>query len=264
MSKKTLSYLKKLCLQNEKISVLTAYDASSAHWVDQAGIDAILVGDSLGMVVQGYANTIPVTLEQMVYHTQMVSRGNKNAWIIADMPFMADATIESCLSAAQTLLKDGQADMVKLEGGYRVLEMVNKLSDLGVPVCAHLGLLPQSVLKKGYQVAGKEADSAQKLMESAQSLEQAGAEMLVLECVPAELAKKITETLEIPVIGIGAGADTNGQVLVFHDVLGLTPGRAPKFSKNFLVGAQSVQQALCNYVADVKSGNFPSSEHIIA
>ena len=264
MKNVTLSKLKKAMHNGEKIAVLTAYDASQAHWVSQAGVDVILVGDSLGMVVQGHQTTLPVSLDEMVYHTQMVQRGNTGAWCIADLPFMTDATLEQCLSSAMRLLKEGGANMVKLEGGKRVRSMVSALSELGVPVCCHLGLLPQSVNKNGYQVVGRDAHSATTLIEEAVMLEQCGAEMLVLECVPAQLAAEITQQLRIPVIGIGAGAQTSGQVLVYHDVLGLTLGKAPKFSHNFMLGAESIQQALASYVDAVKQGHFPSTEHEVS
>lgn len=262
--RKTLSYLKKLHHQGEKIACLTAYDASFAHWIAQAGVDVILVGDSLGMVVQGHATTLPVTLDEMVYHTQMVQRGNQTAWCIADLPFMADATLDGTLQAAARLMKEGGANMVKLEGGERVLPAVKALSALGVPVCGHLGLLPQSVEKYGYQVKGRDAAAAQLLLDEALALQAAGAEMLVLECVPSALAAQVTAQLAIPVIGIGSGRHTSGQVLVLHDLLGLTVGKAPKFSHNFLQAGGSVQQALVDYVAAVKLGDFPQPQHEMA
>lgn len=259
----TLSTLKRMHQSGEKIACLTAYDASFAHWVDQAGVDVILVGDSLGMVVQGNATTLPVTLDEMTYHTKMVQRGNQNAWCIADLPFMADATLESALHAAAGLMKEGGANMVKLEGGERVLNTVAQLSELGIPVCGHLGLLPQSVEKKGYKVVGRDRDSAEKLLKEALALQAHGIEMLVLECVPSALAQTISEALSIPVIGIGAGAGTSGQVLVLHDMLGLTVGKAPMFSKNFLEEGRSVQEALAAYVNAVKGAYFPEKCHEI-
>lgn len=256
---KTLSQLKAAVSRGEKLACLTAYDASFAYWLDEAGVDVILVGDSLGMVVQGNKTTLPVTVNDMVYHTKMVQKGNKNAWCIADLPFMSDATLENCLQAAARLMKEGMANMVKLEGGDRVLPMVHVLSDLGIPVCGHLGLLPQSVEKYGYKMAGQDKESAQKLIHQARSLENAGAEMIVLECVPSQLAEEITLALKIPVIGIGSGVGCNGQVLVLHDMLGITPGKMPKFAKNFMQGAASVQEAIKNYVDDVKLGRFPEA-----
>ncbi len=259
----TLSTLKKMHQSGEKIACLTAYDASFSHWLDQAGVDMILVGDSLGMVVQGHETTLPVTLDEMVYHTQMVQRGNSRAWCIADLPFMSDSNVESALSAAARLMKEGGANMVKLEGGERVLKMVAQLSSLGIPVCGHLGLLPQSVEKRGYKVVGRDRSSAEKLLKDALALQANGAEMLVLECVPSALAQTVTEALEIPVIGIGAGGGTSGQVLVLHDMLGLTVGKTPMFSKNFLEGSTSIQSAITAYVHEVKAGYFPAKKHEI-
>lgn len=260
----TLAKLKKLQHQGEKIACVTAYEASQAHWVAEAGVEMILVGDSLGMVVQGHDSTLPVSLDDMVYHTQMVQRKNHQAWCIADLPFMADATLESTLHASARLMKEGQANMVKLEGGQRVLEKVRALTDMGIPVCGHLGLLPQSVQKTGYRVMGRDVHAAEQLKADALALEHAGADMLVLECVPAELAKEITESVDMIVIGIGSGGGTDSQVLVLHDMLGLTVGHAPKFSKNFLAETNSIQTALANYVAEVKSGQFPADQHILA
>ncbi|VAW48488.1 3-methyl-2-oxobutanoate hydroxymethyltransferase [hydrothermal vent metagenome] len=259
----TLSKLKNMHQSGEKIVCLTAYDASFSHWLEQAGVDMILVGDSLGMVVQGHATTLPVTLDEMVYHTQMVQRGNQRAWCIADLPFMFDATLEGALNAASRLMKEGGANMVKLEGGTRVLEVVSQLSVLGIPVCGHLGLLPQSVEKHGYKVVGRDDSSAEKLLAEALALQAHGAEILVLECVPSKLAKHITDQLSIPVIGIGAGSDTSGQVLVLHDILGLTVGKTPMFSKNYLNNSASIQAALQAFVSEVKSGKFPASHHEI-
>ena len=259
--RKTLSQLKKQYQNNDKIVCLTAYDASSAHWVAEAGVEVILVGDSLGMVVQGHTTTLPVSLDDMVYHTQMVQRGNQQAWCIADLPFMADATLESALNASARLMKEGGANMVKLEGGERVVPIVNALSALGVPVCGHLGLLPQSVQKQGYKVKGRDASSAEHLLNEAIALQAAGVDMLVLECVPSKLAKQITGQLSIPVIGIGSGKDTSGQVLVYHDLLGLTVGKAPAFSKNFLVENASIQTAIQAYVKAVKAQTFPEACH---
>lgn len=249
----TLKTLAQFKQQQEKIAVLTAYDAAFAHWCAQAGVEVLLVGDSLGMVVQGHPTTLPVTLEQMIYHTQMVVRGaGGRSWVVADMPFMADATVEQGLAAAQGLIQAG-ANMVKLEGGERVLPLVTRLAQLGVPVCGHLGLLPQRVLKVGY----RSTDPAEALVEQAQALYQAGIDMLVLECVPETVAQTISRMLPIPVIGIGSGPDTDGQVLVLYDILGLTPGHTPSFSRNFLAGCDTIQCALQAYVQAVKSGAFP-------
>jgi len=259
----TLSKLKKMHIAGDKIACLTAYDASFAHWVGEAGVEVILVGDSLGMVVQGHATTLPVTLDDMVYHTKMVQRGNYQAWCIADLPFMSDCTVEQTLHSAARLMKEGGANMVKLEGGARVVNAIAALSQMGIPVCGHLGLLPQSVEKHGYKVQGKDDSSAQRLRDEAQALQNAGADMIVLECVPQALAKEITELCAIPIIGIGSGVDTSGQVLVLNDLLGITVGNVPKFSKNFMTQSGSVQAALADYVHEVKSSQFPSAEHIV-
>jgi len=265
--KMTLSKLNNLKKQQEKIVCVTAYDASFAYWVNQANIEVILVGDSLGMVVQGEENTLPVTVQDMVYHTRMVRKGVLNqfsdkgdwqAWIIADLPFMSDMTLESCLENSKQLMKHGHANMVKLEGGARVIPMVKALSELGVPVCGHLGLLPQSVQSSGYRMAAQTDAAAEKLMQEAIALEGAGAKMLVLECVPTALSKKVTDTLQIPVIGIGSGPATDGQVLVMYDLLGLTPGKLPSFTKNFLQETHSIEDALVRYRQAVKLKQFPN------
>lgn len=255
--KVTLSRLKAMKNEGQKIVCLTAYDAGMAYWIDQAEVDVILVGDSLGMVVQGHNTTLPVTLEDMVYHTQMVQRGNQTAWCIADLPFMADSSMDKLTTSVAALMKQGFANMVKIEGGRRVLGMVKHLSDMGVPVCGHLGLLPQSVEKNGYKMVGTDKVSASVLIEEALELEQVGAEMLVLECVPSDLAEEVSRQLKIPVIGIGSGKGTDGQVLVINDVLGISPGGAPKFAKNFLQDTNSVQGAIEQYASDVRAGRFP-------
>lgn len=253
---KTLKQLYQLKQQQEKIAMLTAYDAAFAHWCGEAGCDVLLVGDSLGMVVQGHSSTLPVTLEQMHYHVEMVARGNHaGCWVIADMPFMADATLEQGLQAAQRLMQAG-ANMIKLEGGERVVPLVKALNQLGVPVCGHLGLLPQQVMKHGY----RNPSDAEALIQQAQLLNEAGIDMLVLECVPAETAETLSKLLPQPVIGIGSGPDTDGQVLVLHDVLGLTLGKAPSFSQNFMQGQPSIQAALAAYVNAVKTGRFPRED----
>ena len=260
----TLAKLNKMKKSNEKIVCLTAYDAAMAHLENQAGVDMILVGDSLGMVVQGYDSTLPVSLDDMVYHCQMVQRQNSQAWCIVDMPFMGDADLTTALNSATRLMKDGLANMVKLEGGTRVLSTILALSDLGVPVCSHLGLLPQQVSKSGYKVIGRDKKSAKVLLAEAKQIEKAGASMLVLECVPSDLAKKITENLSIPVIGIGSGVDTDGQVLVVSDVLGMTIGSVPKFSKNYLnQKTGTILKALKHYVEEVRASKFPTKEHLI-
>lgn len=262
--KRTLASLQKCKSIQQPIVCLTAYDAAFAYWANQADIDVLLVGDSLGMVVQGHTTTLPVTIEQMIYHAQAVQRTNHQAWCIVDLPFMADSQLAQTLENSARLIKEGGADMVKLEGGQRVLPAVRALSELGVPVCGHLGLLPQSVLKKGYRVQGREQAVAEQLLADAQALEQAGADMLVLECVPSGLAQRISQTLKIPVIGIGAGKGTDGQVLVVYDLLGLTPGKLPRFSENFLQQSGSIAQAMVDYCQAVRTRAFPTLSHEMA
>ncbi|MCL4152562.1 UNVERIFIED_CONTAM: hypothetical protein GTU68_046659 [Idotea baltica] len=261
MSRLTLTQLRQMKTDSEKLAVLTAYDASFALILEQAGIDMILVGDSLGMVIQGQESTLPVTVNDIVYHTQNVVRGSQRAFIIADLPFMSYANAEQAIINAARLMAEGGAQMVKLEGGPVVVDIVKQLSERGIPVCGHLGLLPQSVHRLGgYRVQGREPEQAQNLIDQAQQLQQAGADMLVLECVPASLGKAISEVLTIPVIGIGAGADCDGQVLVLYDMLGLTPEPTPKFNQNFLQCTDSLLTAVEKYVQAVKSGHFPTVE----
>lgn len=265
----TLSHLKKMQRNDQKIACITAYDASFAYWANLAKVEVILVGDSLGMVVQGNETTLPVSLDEMVYHTKVVNKGLANSlldsrsegwksWVIADFPFMTDASVEQSIHSAALLMKEGKANMVKLEGGDRVLPIIEKLSSLGVPTCGHLGLLPQSVERNGYKMAGKTQHSAEKIVQDAINLERAGADMLVLECVPGDLAERVTASIDIPVIGIGSGNKTDGQVLVMYDLLGITPGKMPSFAKNFLTESNSIFEALQKYVSDVKSRVFPS------
>jgi 3-methyl-2-oxobutanoate hydroxymethyltransferase len=245
----------------EKFAVLAAYDATFAHFISEAEVEVILVGDSLGMVVQGHETTLPVTVEQIAYHTAAVKRGARRSLIMADMPFMSYGNPDSALTNAATLMQAG-AHMVKLEGGEWLAETLNKMSERGIPTCAHLGLTPQSVNKfGGYKVQGRDADHAERIIKDAQILQQAGADLLVLECVPTPLATEITLTLNIPVIGIGAGPHTDAQVLVLYDMLGLTPSRAPKFTRNFLRDSEDIPAALRAYVEAVKKGIFPADEH---
>lgn len=261
MSRLTLTQLRQMKKDSNKMAVLTAYDASFSAVLEQAGVEIILVGDSLGMVIQGQESTLPVTVNDIVYHTQNVIRGSKQAFIIADLPFMSYANTDQAINNAARLMAEGGAQMVKLEGGPTVTDIVKQLADRGIPVCGHLGLLPQSVHRLGgYRVQGREPEQAQALIEQAQQLEQAGADMLVLECVPATLGKIITKTLDIPVIGIGAGVDCDGQVLVLYDMLGITPEPTPKFNQDFLKGQSSVLEAITIYVEAVKSGQFPTAE----
>ncbi len=258
----SLSTLRKMKADGEKIAVLTAYDASFARRVEAAGVEVILVGDSLGMVVQGGETTLAVSVDDIVYHSRAVVRGAPNAFVIADMPFLGDATAESALANAARLMKEGGAQMVKLEGGAAQVEIVRLLSGRSVPVCAHLGLQPQAVHKLGgYKVQGRNEAAAEAIIRDAAALEQAGAEMLVLECVPSRLAAEVSRAVSIPVIGIGAGPDTDGQVLVLYDMLGITPGNVPKFARNFLADSGNIDAALQAYVAAVKSGAFPGPEH---
>lgn len=259
----TVPALRQMKQRGERIAALTAYDASFARAMDHAGIDAVLVGDSLGMVVQGGANTVSVTLEDMVYHSRCVAKGLRSALLIADMPFQTYAGPERALDAATALLAEGLASMVKLEGAGFVLDAIAYLSEREIPVCAHLGLTPQSVLKLGgFRVQGRDADAAKALLAQARAVEAAGAQLLVLECVPSTLAADITGAVGIPTIGIGAGPDCDGQILVCHDALGINSGhRRPRFVKDFLKGRDSVEAAFRAYAYEVKSGAFPAPEH---
>lgn len=259
----TVPALRQMKQRGERIAALTAYDASFARAMDHAGVDAVLVGDSLGMVVQGGANTVSVTLDDMVYHSRCVAKGLRSALLIADMPFQTYAGPERALDAATALLAEGLASMVKLEGAGFVLDAIAYLSEREIPVCAHLGLTPQSVLKLGgFKVQGRDADAAKALLAQARAVEAAGAQLLVLECVPSTLAADITGAVGIPTIGIGAGPDCDGQILVCHDALGINSGhRRPRFVKDFLKGRDSVEAAFRAYVDEVRSGAFPAPEH---
>ncbi|HID44952.1 MAG TPA: 3-methyl-2-oxobutanoate hydroxymethyltransferase [Chromatiaceae bacterium] len=261
-NKITLSTLERMKESGEKIAVLTAYDAGFARLAESAGVDVILVGDSLGMVVQGHDSTLPVTVEEMVYHTAMVNRGCSKPLLVADMPFMSHGTPRQALDNAGRLMKEGGAHMVKLEGGHAQVETVRHLTARAVPVCAHLGLLPQSIHQLGgYKVQGRDSHSAERILNDAHELQQAGAQMLVLECVPELLAREVSLALDIPVIGIGAGRGCDGQVLVLHDMLGITPGKAPSFSRNFIEKENSIEDAIRAYVEAVHNGEFPAEEH---
>jgi len=261
MSRLNLTSLRKMKDEQNKIAMLTAYDSTFSYVLEQAGVDVILVGDSLGMVIQGQESTLPVTVEDMIYHTRNVVRGSEKVFVIADMPFMSYANVEQAVSNAARLMAEGGAQMVKLEGGAVVADTVKQLTQRGIPVCAHLGLLPQSVHRLGgYRVQGRDEEGAQQLIDDAQALEQAGADILVLECVPADLAERVTTTVTIPVIGIGAGVNCDGQVLVLYDMLGLTPGKRPRFSHDFLAETGAIPAAITKYVQDVKSGQFPTQE----
>lgn len=257
----TLTHLRGMKTRDEKIVMLTAYDASLAMLGETNGADILLVGDSLGNVIQGHASTVSVTMDHMVYHTRCVTRTAQHAFVVADMPFLSCADVGQAVRNAGRLMQEGHAQMVKIEGGQPMVPIVRALSAQGVPVCSHLGLLPQSVNKLGgFRVQAREEPDAQRLFDDAQALEEAGADMLVLECIPAALARKITKAVSVPVIGIGAGVDCDGQVLVIHDVLGITPSRPPKFSKNFIANGRSPAEAVAAYSAAVRDGSFPSLE----
>ncbi|MEO8365969.1 MAG: 3-methyl-2-oxobutanoate hydroxymethyltransferase [Pseudoxanthomonas sp.] len=262
ISKWTLPQLAQAKRKGRKLVMLTAYDYSFARVVDANGVDLVLIGDSLGMVVQGRESTLPVTVEHIAYHTAAVARGLDRAMLIADLPFQSDATPERALQASITLLQAG-AEMVKLEGAGHKLEVIRFLAEREIPVCAHLGLTPQSVLKLGgYKVQGRDEAAAATLRADAQAVADAGASMLVLECVPSSLAAAITAAIAIPTIGIGAGPGCDGQVLVLHDFLGIDTGhRKPKFVKDFLAQGGSIAGAIAAYAAAVRDGSFPDAEH---
>lgn len=261
----TVKTLAKMKREGEKIAVLTAYDASFAAVLEAAGVDIILVGDSLGMVIQGRQTTVPVSIDDMIYHSRSVARGCRYSLLMVDMPFMSYSTVEWALTNAARLMQEGSAHMVKLEGDGSLMETVRQLSRNGVPVCAHLGLLPQSIHKLGgYRVQGREESVARQIIDDAQRLQDAGADVALVECIPAELGARLSETLEIPVIGIGAGPGCDAQVLVSYDMLGITLGHRPRFSRNFLEGKGSIQAAVAAYVQAVKQGEFPAPEHCLA
>jgi 3-methyl-2-oxobutanoate hydroxymethyltransferase len=262
MPRVTLTELGALRAKGDKLVMLTCYDASFAALCDEAGVELLLVGDSLGMVVQGHDTTLPVTMDDVAYHTACVARGSKRGLVIADMPFGSyQASKEQALVNAARLMAAG-AQMVKLEGGRPMLETVRFLVERGIPVCGHVGLTPQAVHQLGgFRVQGKTADAARALLDDAQGLQDAGAAMIVLEAIPSALAAQTTEVLAIPTIGIGAGAACSGQVLVLHDMLDIYPGRKAKFVRNFMAGADGVRSALRRYVEAVKSGEFPGPEH---
>ena len=261
-STKTLSTLLKMKQEGEKIACLTAYDASFTSIVEAAGVDVILVGDSLGMVIQGHDSTLPVTVEDIIYHLQCVTRVSQSAFIIGDMPFMSYATVDQAITNAARMMQQGGAHMVKLEGSDTQINIVTELARRGIPVCAHLGLQPQAVHKiGGYKVQGRGDDAAAHMMQQSNALEDAGADLLLLECVPADLAKAISEAVKIPVIGIGAGGDCDGQILVLQDAIGLTSGHVPKFVRDFSQQTLHPAAAIREYVAAVRDGSFPAAEH---
>lgn len=256
----TTSTLRKMKAEGEKFITVALYDAPMSAMAQRCGVEVLLVGDSLGMTVLGYDSTVPVTMEQMIYHVEAVRRGNDKSLIMGDMPFMTYSTPELAMANATRIMQAG-AHMVKIEGGEWLASTVKMLGERGIPVCAHLGLTPQSVNKLGgFKVQGRNDEQAETILRDAKLLDEAGADLLVLECVPSELAKRITESVSMPVIGIGAGRDTDAQVLVINDILGLTE-KPPKFSKNFLVEAGDIPSALNKYAADVKAQRFPADEH---
>jgi 3-methyl-2-oxobutanoate hydroxymethyltransferase len=259
----TLSNLHKMMRDGQKITMITAYDASFAALLDGAGIDTLLVGDSLGNVLQGHESTLPVTLRDMVYHTACVARGAKRAFILGDMPFGSfQVSPQEAFRNAAEIMAAG-AQMVKIEGGRPMLDTITFLTERGIPVCGHLGLTPQSVHQLGgYRVQGRAVDEAQRLLDDARALEQSGAGMIVLEAIPAALASQVTAAAGVPVIGIGAGPDCHGQVLVLHDMLDIFPGKKARFVKNYMkAAAGSIQDAVALYREEVRAGTFPGKEH---
>ncbi len=258
----TLSTLARMKADREKIASLTCYDASFAVLLDAADVDVVLVGDSLGMVIQGHATTVPVTMDDIVYHCRTVARGLQRPFLMADLPFMSYPSRDLALKHSVRLMQDGGAKMVKLESGASQIDIVEFLAGHDIAVCAHLGLKPQSVHKTGgFRVQGREGDAAEQMITNAKRLEDAGADIVLLECIPASLGRAITEELRVPVIGIGAGPDTDGQILVLYDILDITTGRKPRFVRNFMEGAGTNQQALANYVQAVRNGEYPAPEH---
>ncbi|MBX3615579.1 3-methyl-2-oxobutanoate hydroxymethyltransferase [Nitrosomonas sp.] len=260
--KMSLSTLQKMAESHEKIAILTCYDATFAAVLESAGVDALLVGDSLGNVLHGNTTTLAVTLRDMIYHTRCVAQGASNAFIIADMPFGSyQKSPEQAFENAAALIAAG-AQMVKIEGGHLMADTVRFLAQRGIPVCAHIGLTPQSIHQLGgYKLQGNNDKAAKQLSDDAKALEKSGASLLVLEMIPAKLAKKITQSLAIPTIGIGAGPDCAGQVLVLHDMLGISQGKKPRFVKDFMANSNSIQEAISHYVNTVKTGQFPGKEH---
>jgi 3-methyl-2-oxobutanoate hydroxymethyltransferase len=258
----TLATLDKMKESGEKIASLTAYDASFAALLDEADVDLVLVGDSLGMVIQGHDTTVPVTMDDVVYHTRAVARGLHRPFLMADMPFMSYPSRDQALANAVRLMQEGGAKMVKLESGASQIDIVEFLAGHDIAVCSHLGLKPQSVHKTGgFRVQGRNGDAAKRMLAAAKELESAGADIVLLECIPSELGKVITSELQVPVIGIGAGPHTDGQILVTYDVLDITTGRKPRFVKNYMQGAGSNLEALRSYVRAVKAGEYPAPEH---
>ena len=261
MKTTTISNLNAMKAAGDKFAVITAYDYTFSRLIETAGIEVTLVGDSLGNVIQGRDSTIPVTIDEMAYHTEIVKRGNSRTLLMTDMPFMSYATENQAMDNAAVLMQAG-AQMVKLEGGEWLAETVYMLTERGIPVCGHVGLTPQSVHKLGgYRVQGKEEDAAQQMIDEAVILEEAGADLIVVECVPSSLGRSLSEALSIPVIGIGAGNKTDGQVLVMHDMFGISANYMPKFSKNYLQETGDIRKAVALFIEEVQSGVFPSEAH---
>ncbi len=266
MMKNTVSTFREQKAKGEKISMLTVYDYSTAKLMDEAGINGILVGDSLGMVMLGYEDTLPVTMEDMIHHTAAVCRGAKNTLVVGDMPFMSyQVSVEEAVYNAGRLMKEGRCQAVKLEGGASVCPQIRAITNASIPVMAHIGLTPQSINAfGGFKVQGKSEEAAKKLLEDAKAVEEAGAFAVVLECVPAKLAELISKSISIPTIGIGAGAGCDGQILVYQDMLGLFSDFTPKFVKKYANVGEMMTQAFRDYIADVQEGSFPAPEHTFA
>ncbi|HCH4039761.1 TPA: 3-methyl-2-oxobutanoate hydroxymethyltransferase [Vibrio parahaemolyticus] len=264
MKKMTINDLIKWKQEGRKFATSTAYDASFAQLFESQEMPVLLVGDSLGMVLQGENDTLPVTVDDIVYHTRCVRAGSPNCLLMADMPFMSYATPEQACENAAKLMRAG-ANMVKIEGGDWLVDTVKMLTERAVPVCAHLGLTPQSVnIFGGYKIQGRDQEKADRMVKDALALQEAGAQIVLLECVPAELAERITKVLDVPVIGIGAGNVTDGQILVMHDMFGISANYMPKFSKNFLTETGDMRKAVAKYIEDVANGVFPDDAHTIA
>ncbi|TOD39984.1 3-methyl-2-oxobutanoate hydroxymethyltransferase [Vibrio parahaemolyticus] len=264
MKKMTINDLIKCKQEGRKFATSTAYDASFAQLFESQEMPVLLVGDSLGMVLQGENDTLPVTVDDIVYHTRCVRAGSPNCLLMADMPFMSYATPEQACENAAKLMRAG-ANMVKIEGGDWLVDTVKMLTERAVPVCAHLGLTPQSVnIFGGYKIQGRDQEKADRMVKDALALQEAGAQIVLLECVPAELAERITKVLDVPVIGIGAGNVTDGQILVMHDMFGISANYMPKFSKNFLAETGDMRKAVAKYIEDVANGVFPDDAHTIA
>jgi 3-methyl-2-oxobutanoate hydroxymethyltransferase len=258
----TLSTLSRMKADGGKIACLTCYDASFAVLLDEADVDVVLVGDSLGMVIQGHDTTVPVTMDHMVYHCRTVARGLHRPFLMADLPFMSYPSKDQALANSVRLMQEGGAKMIKLESGASQVEIVEFLAAHDIAVCAHLGLKPQSVHKTGgFRVQGREEEAAARMIADAKRLESAGADIVLLECIPSPLGKAVTAELNVPVIGIGAGPDTDGQILVLYDILDITSGRKPRFVRNFMAGAGSNLEALKSYVRAVRKGEYPAPEH---